>query len=349
MQRAMEKIDMEQSDKFTIDATYEEIQEEFEKFLNKPDTVYDKSLDWKYWSDVADHNYSDAVKFQKYYEGFLAGSSLCSQMLGEMYISGSGVEEDYGVASYYFGHSAKRGNAASMTYLAMAYFLDGDELFYEEAMQWISKAVILGDGKGYVVLAGWVKSNQGIRNYVECCLQKHYEKTVKKDAYTKEDYRFLGWCFWTGVCCEKNRVKAKEIWDEGGKKDLTCKTLYMKLSEKEKTECSDFVPAFDKKEKKTQDNRSFTGNSGTESTIQKQTNDSKISREIPEDRIATQETLKNHSKIFSIIAIVLALFAVNPLMCIVAFCCALWAKKKQEKWAKATLIVAAIAFVLCLL
>ena len=350
----------------TIEKTYEEIQEEFETFLNVPNKPYDKDLDEKYWTEVERNGYTGERRFQTYYKGFIEGGMLCAKEIGEMYMEGDYVEVDYSVASTCFERAAVRGHVGSMSRFAMAIFLEEDEDFYEDAMKWISKAVILGSVEGMILLSIWSAKFQGLRAYCECCLQLHYDKVIKKTEHTKPENRFLGWCAWTGLCCNQNHDMAEVYWDKCGKNDIPCRLLRRNLGNSSSTEQNREVPVVEFRnpvggkgtcEKEKSFKSEYSSDSGkheyntekTESTIQKQTNDSTISREMPEDRIETQETLKNHSKIFSIVAIVLALFAVNPLMCIIAFCCALWAKKKQEKWAKAALIIAAIAFVLCLL
>ena len=185
------------------------VQDEFLNFLNQKAVPYDKRLDSEWWGKAEEtSNESEKVQIRK--AGCDHGSVLCDQELGTMYASGSTyVPKDLEKAKVHLLRAAKCGLPSAMYFLGLVYMKDEDLVF--EALDWICKAAIRGDITAYKSLNECAK-NYTVKVQIEDRLSVYFRTICDKEEPNGKENRFLGFCYYAGLCCIPNLDFAELHW-----------------------------------------------------------------------------------------------------------------------------------------
>lgn len=185
-------------------------------------------MEW--WQKAADQGHIDAnvflchffleaglgeeegIKAVKWFEKAVEQNSLYSGMayegLGQCYMQGIGVEQDYEEAVKWLKRAVDQDDvgAKSQYYLGCCYYFgDGIEQDYEEAEKWFQKAAEQGNARAQCRLGACYETGDGIQqNYKEAV--KWYRKAAEQDDGTAQDQ--LGRCYYAGVGVEQNYTEA---------------------------------------------------------------------------------------------------------------------------------------------
>lgn len=185
------------------------IQDEFLNFLNQKDVPHDKRLDSEWWGK-AEETSDEGKKVQILKTGCEHGSVLCDQELGCMYASGSTyVPKDLEKAKVHLLKAAKCGFSTAMYFLGLVYMQDEDFVF--EALDWICKAAVHGTITAYKSLNECAK-NYTVKVQIEDRLSVYFRTICDKEEPNGKENRFLGFCYYAGLCCIPNLNFAELHW-----------------------------------------------------------------------------------------------------------------------------------------
>jgi len=105
--------------------------------------------------------YSEAIK--KYRKIAKQGNTVAQQLLGSLYMSGKGIEQDYTKATYWFEKAAKQKEAIAQYYLGMLYF-DGKGVTknFVKAADWLHKSAEQEDALAQYQLGKMYLEGKGV-------------------------------------------------------------------------------------------------------------------------------------------------------------------------------------------
>ncbi len=219
-----------------------DIQRAFEPFLNRQDETYNEDTN-EYWN-MAEEVRDNQKKVQILSDGVAAGSMLCAQDLGQIYMMGEIVKQDWNKGEELLFKAARCGLPISMYFLGVMYKkvnesgMSKDPSYLSKGLNWICKAAIRGNVSAYASLnqyAGMTYDSFHIK--IEDRLSVYFKMICDKLTKTPSELKFLGFCYYSGFCFLPSAAEARKLWIEGatgGKNSLggiECRFLLDNASE----------------------------------------------------------------------------------------------------------------------
>lgn len=203
-----------------------DIQENFRKFLQVKDNTYNKDADNEFYFKASEeNNIQKKVKILK--QGVQAGSALCALELGNIYLLGQDVTKNLIESEKYLIYAAKCGLPNAMNLLGILYTNFDEKVL--EALDWMCKAVIRGSVPGYKTIEYYAQ-NYDVKLQIEARLSVYFMEIYDKENKKGCENRFMGWCYYAGICCVKNKDLAKLYWEAANKQnDVYCSVLMENL------------------------------------------------------------------------------------------------------------------------
>jgi len=132
------------------------------------------------YKDAANFNSMDYTATIMYYRNAVAGDARSQYKLGELYVDGKGVQQDYSEAAKWYQKAAEQGNPQAQVNLGNMY-RDGKgvQQDYAEAAKWYRKAAEQGDSQIQLNLANMYRDGDGLKqDYTEAA--KWYQKAAEQ-------------------------------------------------------------------------------------------------------------------------------------------------------------------------
>lgn len=199
-----------------------QIQKPFIQFLEQEKLTSNKEA-YHYWTEA---NTAETLvkKISLLTQGAEKGNDLCAKELGEYYLKEDGVPKNNAKAEKYLVLAARCGIVDAMFHLGMLYMDKKDDKALE-ALDWLCKAAINGQPNAFACLARHL-INPILCEQIEARIAVYFKKVCDKDECTAAEYEFIGLCFYTGICCAKNKEWAKQYWVQGEEQgNLYCGVL----------------------------------------------------------------------------------------------------------------------------
>ncbi len=133
-------------------------------------------------------------------------------LLGDMYLNGDGVAQDYGEALRYLTRSANAGNAVAQNNLAYMYAVGkGVEKNHQKAVEWGMKSAMQGNAQAQLSVAGAYKRGEGVEQDYEKAFEWMEKAAMQGDAVAQNE---LGIAYELGEGVERDYNKAIEWYQK---------------------------------------------------------------------------------------------------------------------------------------
>lgn len=133
-------------------------------------------------------------------------------LLGDMYLNGDGVKQNYDEALRYLRRAANAGNAIAQNNLAYMYANGkGVERDYEKAFEWGMKSAMQGNAQAQLSMAGAYKRGEGVERDYEKAFEWTEKAAMQGDAVAQNE---LGIAYELGEGVEQDYNKAIEWYQK---------------------------------------------------------------------------------------------------------------------------------------
>ena len=133
-------------------------------------------------------------------------------LLGDMYLNGDGVAQDYDEALRYLTRSANAGNAVAQNNLAYMYAVGkGVEQNHQKAVEWGMKSAMQGNAQAQLSVAGAYKRGEGVEQDYEKAFEWMEKAAMQGDAVAQNE---LGIAYELGKGVERDYNKAIEWYQK---------------------------------------------------------------------------------------------------------------------------------------
>lgn len=185
---------------------YAQIEAKFQEFLRQ-EQKESNDEDNEYWIKARDT--SDYAKKVEYLtKGMQEDSLLCTYDLGMLYLEGKGIPKDLGQAEKCFQKAVEFGSPAAMMSLGQMYLKTDTGKAYDL----ICKAATIGDISACLFLREYISEDPRRRRPIEARLSVYFQELEHKPSLNSMDFRFWGWCYATGICCQQDLEIAEASW-----------------------------------------------------------------------------------------------------------------------------------------
>ena len=133
-------------------------------------------------------------------------------LLGDMYLNGDGVKQNYDEALRYLRRAANAGNAIAQNNLAYMYANGkGVEQDYEKAFEWGMKSAMQGNAQAQLSMAGAYKRGEGVERDYEKAFEWTEKAAMQGDGVAQNE---LGIAYELGEGVEQDYNKAIEWYQK---------------------------------------------------------------------------------------------------------------------------------------
>lgn len=141
-------------------------------------------------------------------------AAMAMSNIGDMYWSGSGVEQDYAAAMEWYKKAADLGNSIAMYDVGYLYYYgEGVEQDYEAALEWYEKAADLGNGDAMSYIGVMYVIGNGVEEDYAAAME-WFKKAA--DLGNSDAMEAIGFLYEEGLGVEQDLAKAQEWYEKAG-------------------------------------------------------------------------------------------------------------------------------------
>lgn len=168
--------------------------------------------------DIANDEEDYSAAFECYNKALESEEPLFAAIamsdIGDMYWSGSGVEQDYAAAMEWYKKAADLGNSIAMYDVGYLYYYgEGVEQDYEAALEWYEKAADLGNSDAMSYIGVMYVIGNGVEEDYAAAME-WFKKAA--DLGNSDAMEAIGLLYEEGLGVEQDLAKAQEWYEKAG-------------------------------------------------------------------------------------------------------------------------------------